>query len=273
MTLELSENIQNKIRLEISKFKATLKPNEIIDSLKDFDPKIHKLISSTPNKFYNFNQRQDLKSLGVLEVIEGKVTFGDNDNINNLGNLKYVDGTIRIIGNKLSSLSNLKGISYNLEFAAGSSVTDLGNLEAVGMNAYFRYTNINDLKNLKYIGKDVSFDWHDTNFNLGDLQQIGREIITNNYDVEEKIYQHLYKKNYSSFIRRNCLIYNDKSLIDDTYTDKETAKIIEGTKLEKRMIIEKKYGFSEPKGMKPFMFYIGIGEKKIKFFSNGTITR
>ena len=271
--MELSENIQNKIRLEISKFKATLKPNEIIDSLKDFDPNIHKLISSTPNKVYNFNQRQDLKSLGVLEVIEGKVTFGDNDNINNLGNLKYVDGTIRIIGNKLSSLSNLKGISYNLEFAAGSSVTDLGNLEAVGMNAYFRYTNINDLKNLKYIGKDVSFDWHDTNFNLGDLQQIGREIITNNYDVEEKIYQHLYKKNYSSFIRRNCLIYNDKSLIDDTYTDKETAKIIEGTQIEKRMIIEKKYGFSEPKGMKPFMFYIGIGEKKIKFFSNGTITR
>ena len=136
-----SQEIQAQVKKEIEDFNKTLKPDEIANSLEEFNPKKHKLILGN----CNFEKRLDITDLGVLEMIGGDADFRDSK-VENLGNLTTI-GEYAIFND--------------------SNVENLGNLTTIGGNAYFENSKIENLGNLTTVEGSIN-----TNNNKLTRQQV-----------------------------------------------------------------------------------------------------
>ena len=103
-----------------------------------------------------FRESDKLDNLGLIEEIDGDLGFV-NSSVQNLGDLKRVNGSFWIWGkypSKLRSLSKLEFVGGDLNLKK-SNIVDLGNLEHVGGNLNLRNMNYLDLSGIKSIGKNL----------------------------------------------------------------------------------------------------------------------
>ena len=176
--------------------------------------KKHKLILGD----CNFEKRKDITDLGVLEIIYGQVDFdGDayfrDSNVENLGNLRVINGYADFRNSKLKSLGNLTTIGGYADFR-DSNVENLGKLTTIGGYASFTNSNVVDLGNLTTIGDDAYFNDSKVE-NLGNLTTIGLDIYANDNPpllpeyklTRQQVIDHLNKMNELFFVERNSLYY------------------------------------------------------------------
>ena len=139
--------LQGQIENEIEDFIKTLKPDEIAESIADFNPKKTKLIYGVNFRFH------PITDLGTLEVIYGNADFKKSQ-VQNLGNLTTINGEADFRDSKIKNLGNLTTIGGDADFRS-SQVENLGNLTTIGSFVDFSDSSITDLGNLSYIGGNI----------------------------------------------------------------------------------------------------------------------
>ena len=180
--MDFAELIEYRI---IEPFRKSLKPDEIANSLEEFNPKKHKLLQNI-KKVIKFKDRYDITNLGVLEIISNSnsVTFSDS-NVEDLGNL-------RIIGRSAMFTK--------------SKIKDLGNLKYIGIDAFFINSNIVDLGNLTSVGGDISLG----NQSLGKLTNL-MGSLTGDMSRKSELREHLNKMNEVFFLEKKLYFPKESS--------------------------------------------------------------
>lgn len=178
--MKFNELIELKV---IEPFRKSLKPDEIVNSFKDFDNKKHKLIygSGKPYRLPDNTFRPEIKDLGVLEMINGGCDFGDS-NVENLGNLRVINGYADFRNSKLKSLGNITTIG---QYIFLGSIEDLGSLKSIGDEF------IGDYK-----GYSPSTFYMK---NFGKLTNVLGEIEAK---YKDELYDHLNKMNEVFFVKK-----------------------------------------------------------------------
>ena len=186
---------------KIEDFQKTLKPNEIDNSLEEFNPKKHRLILGN----CYFEERLDITDLGVLEMIGGDADFRDSK-VENLGNLTTIVGYAYFSDSKVENLGNLTTIGGGAYFE-NSKIENLGKLTTIVGYADFDDSKVENLGNLTTIGGYA--DFRDSKVeNLGNLTTVRGSINTNDNKLTRKQdIDHLNKMNDLFFVERNNLYY------------------------------------------------------------------
>lgn len=104
-----------------------------------------------------------IKSLGNLEFVSGYLDLDHCEELESLGNLKYV-GESLVLRN--------------------TNITTLGNLEYVGHFLQLRKTLIEDLGKLEYVGGDVNLLNVKTLTSLGNLEKVGGYLMLDGTSVK-----------------------------------------------------------------------------------------
>lgn len=149
------------------------------------------------NKKWNPNY---VKSLGNVIRINGHLNI---DEIDSLGELKYIKSNLNYSGKKLQSLNQLEYVGgfVNLRF---SSVLDLGNLKRVEGKLNLRDTNIKSLANLEYVGGDLFLSKGLKDLDFSNLIIKGKIRFWSNYSDTISFFE--YDKTKFSNIHQNELI-------------------------------------------------------------------
>jgi len=105
----------------------------------------------------------DIKSLGNLESVSGYLDLDHCEELESLGNLKYVGESLTL---------------------GSTNITTLGNLEYVGHFLQLRKTQIEDLGKLKYVGGDVNLLNVKTLTSLGNLEKVGGYLMLDGTSVK-----------------------------------------------------------------------------------------
>jgi hypothetical protein len=104
--------------------------------------------------------------------------------IRSLGNLEFVSGYLDLDHcEELESLGNLKYVGESLALR-NTNITTLGNLEYVGHFLQLRKTLIEDLGKLKYVGGDVNLLNVKTLTSLGNLEKVGGYLMLDGTSVK-----------------------------------------------------------------------------------------
>ena len=179
--MKFNELIELKV---IEPFRKSLKPDEIVNSFKDFDNKKHKLIygSGKPYRLPDNTFRPEIKDLGVLEMINGGCDFGKDSNVENLGNLRVINGYADFRNSKLKSLGNITTIG---QYIFLGSIEDLGSLKSVGGD---------------YKGYNNPSSFYMKNF--GKLTNVLGEVMIDDVIIQDKLYDHLNKMNEVFFVKK-----------------------------------------------------------------------
>jgi hypothetical protein len=118
----------------------------------------------------------------IVEV-DGNLDLSGAD-IKSLGNLESVSGLLDLDNcNELESLGNLKYVGDYL-FLRNTNITTLSNLEYVGHYLQLRGTQIEDLGKLKYVGGDVSLMDVITLTSLGNLEEVGGYLMLDGTNIK-----------------------------------------------------------------------------------------
>lgn len=123
-----------------------------------------------------FRKSDGIISLGYIEEINGTLGFMDST-VNDLGNLKKVNGGFWIGGDTMSPLTSL----FNLEYIGGdlnikySQITNFGNLTYIGGNLNLRNREPFSLGKLKHIGKNLMLSKrYKDKFNTEGIEILGK---------------------------------------------------------------------------------------------------
>ena len=104
--------------------------------------------------------------------------------IKSLVNLESVSGLLDLDNcNELESLGNLKYVGDYLALR-NTNITTLSNLEYVGYYLLLRETQIEDLGKLKYVGGDVSLLDVKTLTSLGNLEEVGGVLMLDGTNIK-----------------------------------------------------------------------------------------
>lgn len=191
--MKFNELIELKV---IEPFMKSLKPDEIVNSFKDFDNKKHKLIygSGKPYRLPDNTFRPEIKDLGVLEMINGGCDFGKDSNVENLGNLRVINGYADFRNSKLKSLGNITTIG---QYIFLGSIEDLGSLKSVGNEFIGDYKGYNPSP---FYMK-----------NFGKLTNVLGEVTIDDKIIQDKLYDHLNKMNEVFFVKKRLHYLHDST--------------------------------------------------------------
>ncbi len=96
----------------------------------------------------------DIKSLGELEFVIGKLNLLGCSKIKNLGNIKRVK-EISLRLSSVQSLSKLEEVNGDLNLTKCYDIETLGNLKKVDGDLDLSYSPIESLGNLEFVGKNL----------------------------------------------------------------------------------------------------------------------
>lgn len=212
MTAEQRSKIQeekkayfvNKISQKINELNKTLRPDEIADSIRDFNPKKTKLIDGNAD----FTD-SEITDLGTLEVINGEARF-EGSKIQDLGNLKIINGDAKFYRSKIKNLGNLTIIG-GMAHISDTEIKDLGNLTAI--LAHAKFMNNNQVENLGNLTTIIGYaDFRNSQVeNLRNLSYVGSEIYANgNKLTKEQVEQHIKKINEINIINKGLYYFTNR---------------------------------------------------------------
>lgn len=124
---------------------------------------------------YDFNNTIFSLAFGV---VPGSVVFRNEHNINTLGNIEEIKGTLGISGSFLESFGLLKKVTGSFWISnadVNTGLTDLNNIEVIGGSLLLRGYPLKSLNKLKSVGGTLNL--RSTNIeSLGDLEYIGEHL-------------------------------------------------------------------------------------------------
>ena len=136
--------------------------------------KLLKIPYAVFNNWHLLQQFLDRRGNPRYELI-GDVNLYGREDIIDLGNLEYVNGTLYLTHSSIESLGNLKYVAGDL-FLHNTPIQSLGNLVQVDGYLTLHNTPINSLGNLQYVGSYLNL--YETPIkSLGNLNYVGDRIV------------------------------------------------------------------------------------------------